>query len=64
MIHQGLGKRLSALLVCCGFLRTLTLDASLDSVHAAPKQTLIFVCGWRVCFDVFRHTEIRCTVQT
>ena len=37
-------------------------DALLDSVQAASKQTLNFFCGWRICFNVFGHTEIRCTV--
>ena len=62
MTHQVLGKRLSAWSVCCGVLPTLTLDALLDSVQAASKQVLNFSYGWRICFNVFGHTEIRCTV--
>lgn len=42
MTHHVLGKRLSAWSVCCGFLRTLTLDALLDSVQAASSRLSIF----------------------
>ena len=57
MTHQVLGKRLSAWSVCCGFLPTLTLDALLDSVQVASKQTLRFsVAGGfaLVCLHVLR----------
>ena len=57
MTHHVLGKRLSAWSVCCGFLRTLTLDALLDSVQAASSRVSIFsVAGGfaLMCLDVLR----------